>query len=1161
MDYLTSLDTGDVIVLTLILGVVVYYLLPQFGINLFGGNETANTSNIVISNLNTNTGGSSKSKTFYDRMQSENRQVLILFGSQTGTAEELAGRMAKDLVRYGQKALVLDPEEIDPEDISKITQVQDPLLLLFMATYGEGDPTDNCQAFYEFFTNTDINLSGVKFAVFGLGNKTYEYFNEVGKVFDKKLEELGAERVFDLGLGDDDSNMEEDFMRWKEALLPKLGERFQWEVSADAALIREYKYEVIEDESVNVFTGEFGRVGAYNNQRAPYDQKNPLLCTVVVNKELHSAESDRSCKHIELSIEGSRMRYETGDHAAILPTNDETLVEALGELLEIDLSTVFKLTNKDVESTKKYPFPCPTTIRSALLHYVDICAPVKSHVLKVLAEYASDPKETEYLKLLSTANEEGLKEYGVFIQKDRRSIIHVLGKFRSCKPPIEFLLELLPRLQPRYYSISSSPKTNANIISITAVVTEYKIDDREIKGVCTNFLRHKDGQSKLPMFVRKSAMRLPHRSNVPVIMIGPGTGLAPFRGFLQERNAQKGLGKEIGNMHLYFGCRNKDVDYIYRGELEGYEKDGLLSKLNVAFSRMAGVEKTYCQHLVWRDREELWKEIDNGGYIYVCGDAKNMARDVHNTFLKIFEEVGKLSSEDALKLVKTLERQKRYQTDVWTSNVTDCIFDLFPKTIADLSSTHHFDQLHLSLAFSNWWTSDWGYQPQPEIPVGASFKVTFAKETIDVDSKWGDLVQALNGIFCGSWTNLHPTHTKTTSAFTREAILNDEAVCTENFSPFLKLLPCKGFAGLASLMNTDKFYESNFHSLSIQFDKLDGSLILGANMITPLKPTKLIRSYDLMEIFGKSTTPKACNLATSSNIYILDDKEMVTDPRPDHIIPYGDLKFLSFDALNPKFDQITVSYEPATFKAEDKLVNPPLILIQSSTSHIGEQSGSIITKIWNRDDQNYQIKFSHSLTWFIKAYLHSMTFTCDGNEIPFKFNQITQSQMRGKPLHFVLTAQIPKTSLCVVSMEYDLHFLKQHEYPPDAEKGRVLEGPTIELELDYNKYLNNATYFDVDELKEVFQKIRLVLYSPPISIQLPLPDFSMPYNVICLVSTVIAMLYGQIHTITTKIMTPACGSEDEAKPLVKISKSIFVFIKAKFTSIRTSKPSSEKKDN
>ena len=194
-------------------------------------------------------------------------KVLILFGSQTGTAEELAGRLAKDLVRYGKKALVMDPEEIDPDDFERLTEIKDPLLILCVATYGEGDPTDNAQQIYEHLQNNESDFSGLRFAVFGLGNKTYEHYNAVGKFFDQRLEELGAQRVFEIGLGDDDANLEEDFMRWREAFLPALAQSYGWEISNEGGMERQYRLEIIEEPSTNIFTGEYGRIGAYERQR------------------------------------------------------------------------------------------------------------------------------------------------------------------------------------------------------------------------------------------------------------------------------------------------------------------------------------------------------------------------------------------------------------------------------------------------------------------------------------------------------------------------------------------------------------------------------------------------------------------------------------------------------------------------------------------------------------------------------------------------------------------------------------------------------------------------------------------------------------------------------------------------------------------------------
>ncbi|KAI6201194.1 NADPH--cytochrome P450 reductase [Aphelenchoides besseyi] len=657
MDWLYEyVDTWDLIVLTVI-AVIAGYVFSNYR------NDNTHESSASMS---TSTAQANKTdRSFLGRMKSENREVLILFGSQTGTAEELAGRLAKDLHRYGKKPLVMDPEEIDVEDLPKITEIENPLLVLCVATYGEGDPTDNAQSLFEFISNSDSDFTGLNYAVFGLGNKTYEHFNEVGKVFDKRLEELGAKRVFELGLGDDDANLEEDFMRWREAFLPSLAETFGWELSQQNGSERQYKLEILEEPPANVFTGEYGRIGAYERQRPPFDQKNPYLSTIAVNRELHLPGSDRSCRHIEFKIDSTRVRYEVGDHLGVFPTNDTTQVKTIGSLLDIDLDTVFKLINLDPDSSKRHPFPCPCSYRTALKHYVDIVAPVKSHVLRAFAEFTSDEKEKEYLMLLSTASEEGMREYAQFIVKERRSVVDILQHFSTCRPPIELILELLPRLQARYYSISSSPKANNEIVSVTAVVLRYNIKDREIRGVCTNYLAEKEVGDTSPIFVRKSTMRLPHRHTTPVVMIGPGTGYAPFRGFIQERSWHKEQGKEVGEMLLFFGCRRPDHDHIYKDEMDEWVRQGVLSRCHVAYSRIKG-EKVYVQHQMWVEREHIWSIIQRGGNVYVCGDARNMARDVLATLMRIFHEVGQMDDTAGQKFMKDLERQRRYQVDVWS---------------------------------------------------------------------------------------------------------------------------------------------------------------------------------------------------------------------------------------------------------------------------------------------------------------------------------------------------------------------------------------------------------------------------------------------------------------------------------------------------------------
>ncbi|XP_051891119.1 NADPH--cytochrome P450 reductase-like [Pristis pectinata] len=609
---------------------------------------------------------------FIEKMKKTGKNVVVFYGSQTGTAEEFANRLSKDAQRYGMRGMATDPEEYSMSELSRLTEVENSLAIFCMATYGEGDPTDNAQDFYDWMQETDTDLSGVKYAVFGLGNKTYEHFNAMGKYVNKRMEQLGAERIFELGLGDDDGNLEEDFIMWREQFWPAVCQYFGVEATGDDSSIRQYELVLHNDINMNnVYTGEMGRLKAYEIQKPPFDAKNPFLAPVTENRKLNKG-GERHLMHLELDISGSKIRYESGDHVAVFPTNDSTIVSEIGKILNSDLDTVFSLKNLDEESSKTHPFPCPTTYRTALSHYLDITNPPRTNVLYELAQYASDPKEQDFLRKMASSSPEGKSQYLKWVVEDRRNILAILEDLKSLRPPIDHLCELLPRLQARYYSIASSSKVHSNSVHICAVVVEYVSKTGRInRGVATTWLRNKvptDNGHKptVPMYVRKSQFRLPYKPSTPILMIGPGTGIAPFIGFIQERAWLKQQGKEVGETVLYYGCRHKNEDYLYQEELEHFQKDGVLTQLNVAFSRDQE-EKVYVQHLLKQNKEHVWNLIQKeNGHIYICGDAKNMARDVQNTFYEIAAELGNMKHEQAVEYIKKLMTKGRYSSDVWS---------------------------------------------------------------------------------------------------------------------------------------------------------------------------------------------------------------------------------------------------------------------------------------------------------------------------------------------------------------------------------------------------------------------------------------------------------------------------------------------------------------
>uniref|UniRef100_A0A8C9Z4Y0 NADPH--cytochrome P450 reductase n=1 Tax=Sander lucioperca TaxID=283035 RepID=A0A8C9Z4Y0_SANLU len=598
---------------------------------------------------------------FIEKMKKTGKNIIVFYGSQTGTGEEFSNRLSKDAQRYGMKGMAADPEEYEMGELARLSEIKNSLAIFCMATYGEGDPTDNAQDFYDWLQeNDDEDLSGLNYTVFALGNKTYEHYNAMGKYVDKRLEELGAKRIFDLGLGDDDGNLEEDFVSWREQFWPAVCEHFGVEALGDESSIRQYELKEHTDLNMNkVYTGEIGRLKSFEVQKPPFDSKNPFLAPVTVNRRLNKG-GDRHLMHLELDITGSKIRYESGDHVAVFPTNDSTLVNKLGQILGVDLDVVISLNNLDEESNKKHPFPCPTTYRTALTHYLDITHPPRTNVLYELAQYASDPKDQENMRKMASSSPEGKVSTRIVLNPKFRNILAILEDMPSLRPPA------------RYYSIASSSKVHPNSIHICAVVVEYETATGRInKGVATNWLKNKlvtdnGHKSTVPMYIRKSQFRLPFKTTNPVIMIGPGTGIAPFMGFIQERGWLKQQGKEVGETVMFFGCRHKNEDYIYQEELEEAEKNGVLTQLNVAFSRDQE-QKVYVQHLMKKNKEDIWKLIhSDNAHIYVCGDAKNMAKDVQTALHEIGEELGGMTRTQATDYIKKLMTKGRYSQDVWS---------------------------------------------------------------------------------------------------------------------------------------------------------------------------------------------------------------------------------------------------------------------------------------------------------------------------------------------------------------------------------------------------------------------------------------------------------------------------------------------------------------
>ena len=627
---------------------------------------------------------------FIGKMKSSDKNCIVFYGSQTGTAEDFARLLVSEANAFGFSAMSADLEEYNMADLERMSEIDDGFVIFCMATYGEGDPTDNAIDFTDWIKEEaeSADLSGLKYTVFGLGNKTYEHYQAMGRLVDEKLDEFGAERLYERGEGDDDADIEDDFNSWKKEMWPALCKQFgkSYESDASSKLSRQFvlkefgvdglpKDKVYTGQHIKVVASEDGSIAKVRKaSETIFDAKNPFMASVPVHRELFKGDAitrdGRSCLHMEVDISGSGMSYEAGDHIAVYPQNDSALVEELGKRLEIDLDSVFMLENTD-PSNKKLPFPCPCTYRTALTHYLDIAHLPKHHLLSTLAQYASDEKEREFLEKMTSS--EGKSVLAQWINKDCRNLLQVLKDLPSLRPPVDHIIEHLPRLQVRYYSISSSGRVHRNKVHITAVVLNYTTKTgREAKGVCTNYLKGLKEGDKMPVYIRKSTFRLPRSATKPVVMIGPGTGLAPFRGFIQERALERKELKEVSDLEsygetiLYFGCRNRNEDFLYEDELRGYKEEGVLTELHLAFSREQS-EKVYVTHLLSKpeNKDKLWDCIQRGGHIYVCGDGNRMAKDVNHILRSVIMEKSNRTEAEADKFISQLHTKGRYAQDVW----------------------------------------------------------------------------------------------------------------------------------------------------------------------------------------------------------------------------------------------------------------------------------------------------------------------------------------------------------------------------------------------------------------------------------------------------------------------------------------------------------------
>jgi cytochrome P450/NADPH-cytochrome P450 reductase len=580
--------------------------------------------------------------------------LLVLFGSNLGTTEDLARQVAADGAARGF-ATTTGPLD---DYVGKLPT--DGAVLIASASYN-GMPPDNAARFVQWVGGDALATDAfkdVRYTVFGCGSREWpSTYQKVPNTIDQQMEAHGAERIYARGQGDTSDDFDGQFRAWYAGLWSALATALGAPVEAAEGVAVGHRYEV-QVVAEAAAASPFG---------ADYSAR-PL--PVLANRELHTKDgphpSERSTRHIEVELpEG--IQYQPGDYLGVLPRNDPALVRRVAARFHLAPETRLRVANNSTSKTF-LPLDRPVDVATLLGSYVDVQEVAARSHIQVLSEYAEHPAERDALLALAGDDPESAARYRAEVLDRHISVIDLLEQHQSCALPFNLYLEFLPPLKPRYYSISSAPAVDPRRCSVTVGVLDApaRSGQGRYRGVCSWYLAQQnpgatvDGFTKAP----STPFRLPADPATPIIMVGAGTGLAPYRGFLQARRALQAGGASVGPGLLFFGCRNPEQDYLYADELAGFERDGVV-QVACAFSRAEGQPKTYVQDMIRARAADVWRLLEQGAVVYVCGDASHMAPDVRKSFATIYRERSGADDAAAETWLADLSSHGRYVADVW----------------------------------------------------------------------------------------------------------------------------------------------------------------------------------------------------------------------------------------------------------------------------------------------------------------------------------------------------------------------------------------------------------------------------------------------------------------------------------------------------------------
>lgn len=536
--------------------------------------------------------------------------LTILYASQTGNAKGVAKQLAERAQAAGVTVNLKNVADYKPKSLKNETH-----LLIVASTNGEGEPPDDALAFHEFlYSKKAPKLSQLQFSVLALGDSSYEFFCQTGKDFDEQLEALGAKRVAERV--DCDVDYQDEAKQWSEAIV-----------------------ETLKDELVGGAQGaEVVSLPVAQSSESNYSKEQPYVAELLVNQKITGRDSNKDVRHIEIDLSESGLTYQVGDALGVWFENDSELVDQLIALVELSADEQVTVKGQTVG------------LKQALVEQLEITQSSGKFV-EFWAQHSADEQ------LIAVSEDKALtREFAA-----NHQVVDVIAKAPKTVDA-QTLVDNLRGLTPRLYSIASSQQEVDEEVHLTLGVVSFDSNGLERLGGASGFLsRRLEEGGKVKVFVEENNnFRLPSNDETDVIMVGPGTGVAPFRAFMQEREARDASGRNW----MFFGDQTFAQDFLYQVEWQNYLKSGLLTKMDVAFSRDQA-EKVYVQHRIKENAEQVYSWLESGAHLYICGDANRMAKDVHQALIEVIAEQGGKSVEEAEEYLKALRNDKRYQRDVY----------------------------------------------------------------------------------------------------------------------------------------------------------------------------------------------------------------------------------------------------------------------------------------------------------------------------------------------------------------------------------------------------------------------------------------------------------------------------------------------------------------